>query len=440
MPVDPVRDAAIDVLLRVFEDGLFLDVSLDRTLRRKQLRDRGRRFLTQLVYGTVRHKILCDYVLRGILRQPLEELPAPIRTLLRMGIFQALFTRQVTPPALVHTSVDLAKKRGHIGLARLTNAVLRRAPHDISDVSLPEDPIERLHIQYSIPVWLVDRWHENLGLTETEALCRALTQEASTTARVNTLQTSAQTLLKALQKSNILLEKRTCIAEEITFLQGPPPARSKRFQAGDFMIQDPASMLPAHLMEPQAGEWILDMCAAPGGKTTHIAALTEGRGRVAACDVSLARMQQVRQNALRMNTVGIYPIILDGRYPPFAGKFDRVLLDAPCSGLGTLRRHPDLKYRISEKDISELAFLQQQLLRSAISLCENQGIIVYSVCTFTPEETEGVLASVLATEPVTLEDGPTWMNIWRTNKGTYRTNPAQDGLDGFFLTRLRKQS
>lgn len=440
MPIDPVRDAAIDVLLRVFEDGLFLDVSLDRTLRRKNLRDRGRRFLTQLVYGTVRHKILCDYVLRGVLRQPLEELPAPMRALLRMGVFQALFCRQVTPPALVHTSVDLAKKRGHAGLARLANAVLRRIPHALSEVALPEEPFERLHVQYSMPKWLVERWVKTLGPEETEILCRALTQEAPTTARVNTSQTHPDALVKTLEKGGILAEKRTAIPEEITFVQGPPPARSKRFHAGDFVIQDPASMLPPHLMEPQAGERILDMCAAPGGKTTHIAALTEGQAPIVACDLRPLRIRQIRENAARTNAPHIQMIVADGRNTPFAGQFSRVLVDAPCSGLGTLRRHPDLKYRISEQDISELASLQVQLLRSAIGLCENQGVIVYSVCTFTPEETEQVVTGILATEPVILEDGPKWMDAWRINKGMYRTNPGQDGLDGFFLTRLRKQS
>ncbi|HQE83997.1 MAG TPA: 16S rRNA (cytosine(967)-C(5))-methyltransferase RsmB [Candidatus Hydrogenedentes bacterium] len=440
MPIDPVRNAAIDVLLRVFEQGVFLDVSLDRTLRRKELHERGRRFLTHLVYGTVRHRILCDYVLRGILRQPLEELPAPIRALLRMGIFQSLFCSQVTPPALVHTSVDLARKRGHAGLARLTNAVLRRAPHELSEVTFPEEPLERLHIQYSMPEWLVKRWLDDLGPNETEALCRALTEEAPISARVNTLQINTDSLLKALQKGDIRAEKRTVVPEEITFFRAPALARSKRFQAGDFTVQDPASMLPAHLLEPQPGERILDMCAAPGNKTTHIAALAEGRARLTACDIRLGRIRQIRENMTRLNAPGVHLVAADGRNAPFVGRFDRVLVDAPCSGLGTLRRHPDLKYRLSEADIRELALLQQQLLRSAIVLCENQGVIVYSVCTSTPEETEHVVAAVLATEPVTLEDGPIWMSAWRKSKGTYRTNPVQDGLDGFFLTRLRKQS
>ncbi len=282
MPIDPVRDAAIEALLRVFERGMFLDASLDKTLRRRTLSDRGRRFFTQLVYGTVRHKLLCDHVLRGLLKQPLEDLPAPIRILLRMGIFQALFCRQVTHPALVHTSVDLAKKRGHAGVARLTNAVLRRAPQRLDEVSFPAEPVERLSVEHSIPRWLARRWVAAYGLEDAVALGRACAVEAPVSARVNTLRTRPEAVVDAFRKSGVQVEKRTAVPEEITFTEGPPPARSKRFQEGDFMMQDPASMLPPHLMEPAAGEWILDLCAAPGGKTTHIAALTGGGARIVA--------------------------------------------------------------------------------------------------------------------------------------------------------------
>ena len=440
MPIDPVRDAAIDVLLRVFERGVFLDASLNRTLRRKDLRERGRRFLTQLAYGTVRHKLLCDHVLGALLHQPLEDLPAPIRTLLRMGIFQSLFCNQVTLPALVHTSVDLAKKRGHAGLARLTNAVLRRAPQRIEDVQWPEEPCDRLSIRYSMPHWLVSEWAASMGIDSAETLCHALNVEAPVSVRVNMLRTSPEALATELAKSGVLAEKRTLIPEELTFTKGPPPARSKRFQEGDFLVQDPASMLPPHLLEPKPGEWILDMCAAPGGKTTHLAALTRGEVRIVACDSHPGRLRQIRENCIRMGHHGVAMAAADGRRAPFCGRFDRVLVDAPCSGLGTLRRHPDLKYRISRQDISELSVLQGELLRSAVTLCQNQGVIVYSVCTFAAEETNELVARILETEPVVLEDGPTWMDAWRTNQGTYRTNPVQDGLDGFFLTRLRKRS
>ena len=192
MPVDLVRDAAIDVLLRVFYGDVHLDVSLDKTLRRKNVGDRGRRFLTQLVYGTVRHKRLCDHALQAICTQPLEKLPHPILTILRMAVFQSLFCDQVTTPAMVHTSVDLAKRRGHAGTARLVNAVLRRAPATVEDIKLPDakqDVLGYLGLRYSMPDWLCASWAAQFGADEARALCEASNEVALPTLRVNTQRT-----------------------------------------------------------------------------------------------------------------------------------------------------------------------------------------------------------------------------------------------------------
>ncbi|MCP4644771.1 MAG: 16S rRNA (cytosine(967)-C(5))-methyltransferase RsmB, partial [bacterium] len=176
MPVDAVRDGAIDVILRVFEKNAYLDVSLDKTLRRKKLKERGRRFLTHLAYGTVRHRLLSDHILTPLLHQPLEKLPKPILAVLRMGAFQALFCNQVTFPAMVHTSVDLAKKRGHAGTARLVNAVLKRVPQSLDEVTLPDperEPVRHLSVRYSLPVWLVEQWHADFGADRARAMCEA---------------------------------------------------------------------------------------------------------------------------------------------------------------------------------------------------------------------------------------------------------------------------
>jgi len=283
VPVDPVRDAAIDVLLRVFDRGVFLDTSLDKTLRRKEISDRGRRFLTQLVYGTVRHRLLCDHVLSPLLNQPFDKLPTPILAILRMGVYQALFLSQVTFPAMVHTSVDLAKKRGHAGTARLVNAVLKRVPQSLDDVKFPDpaaQPVEYLRVRYSFPRWMVDGWVREFGFDGAEAIAVASDEQAPTTLRTNTLRTTPEDLSQRLGKLGFAVEKRTAVPEELTLVKGAPPARSKLFQEGLFLVQDPASMLPPHLLEPQEGERVLDMNAAPGGKATHLAQLTGDRASV----------------------------------------------------------------------------------------------------------------------------------------------------------------
>jgi 16S rRNA (cytosine967-C5)-methyltransferase len=441
VPVDRVRDAAIDVLLRVFERGAYLNIALDKTLRRKSFNPRARRFLTLLVYGTVRHKTLCDFILTDRVRQPLDKLPPAILTILRMGVFQALFCRQVTFPAMVHTSVDLAKKRDHLGTARLVNAVLKRAPETLEDAGLPratEDLAQYLRIRYSMPRWLVRRFTEQFG-EEAEAACAALSEEAPTTLRANTLKTSVEELRQRLAKADVVAKKQTPVPEELTVIDGTP-LRTKLFQNGFFFLQDPASMVSPHLMQPEPGERILDLCAAPGGKTTHLAQLAGGKAHVLAMDIHPGKLAQVQDNVERLGTPGVACLCGDGTRPPLAPGFHRVLVDAPCSGLGTLRRHPDLKWHAQSGDPARLGEIQRTLLRSAIELCENAGRIVYSVCTLTPEETDQVVQPFLDEGAVEPEDGPEWLEPWKEGKGRYRMLPHRSPMDGFFLTSLRKRS
>jgi 16S rRNA (cytosine967-C5)-methyltransferase len=443
MPVDVVRDAAVDVLLRVYERGMRVDAALDKTLRRRAFPDRGRRFMTQLAYGTVRHTGLSDHVLRGLCNQPLEQLPMPVWVILRMAVFQSLFCHQVTHPAMVHTSVELVKKRSHAGLARVANAVLRKAPQSVEGLRLPDPataPAAHLAVRHSLPVWLVERWIGEWGLEGATALCRFTDAPAPTSIRVNTRQTNVATLQSRLEKSEILTEKATPIPEELTLLAEAPLHKSKWFQQGQFLIQDPASMLPPHLLEPRAGERVLDLCAAPGGKTTHLAQLAP-EAWVVAADCAPRRLQGIVENVERLGLPPVPLVCAEGQRAPWAaGSFDAVLLDAPCSGLGTLRRHPELKLRIQPEDIDRLAALQGDLLRSALALCKNGGRVVYSVCTFTPQETVDVVQSVLAEGGVGLEDGPEFLEPWKIAPGQYRTANPHPALDGFFLTRLRKLS
>jgi len=440
--IDIVRNAAVDVLLRVFYGGAYLNIALDNAIRKSKPSERGRRFLTQLVYGTVRHKTLCDHVLAGRLHQPLDQLPRPVLAVLRMGVFQALFLDGVTFPAMVHTSVELARYRGHAGMARVANAVLRRVPKTLGEVSLPprdEDFAGHLAVRYSIPEWLVRRWIEEFGEAGAETVCAASNTEGPVTIRVNTMRTSVEAMLGVFNEKEPRAVKRTPVPEELTLLGGLPPARSKRFAEGDFFVQDAASMLPPHLLQPHSGERVLDLSAAPGGKSTHIAQLTGDAAHVFAADIHPRKLGLVCKNAARLGLEHVYPVCGDGRLAPFRGGFDRVLVDAPCSGLGTLRRHPDLKWRIEPGDIERLAALQVELLRSAVDLCKNDGLVVYSVCTFTPAETTGVADAVIQSGNVSPEEGPEWLSQWQISPGQYRILPENEGLDGFYLIRLRKR-
>lgn len=441
MSVDAVRDAAIDVLLRVFEHKAYLSDALDKTLRRKSLGDRGSRFLTQLVYGTVRHLRLCDHVLNRHLKQPISELPPPIRVILRMGVYQALFMDQVTFPAMVHTSVDLAKKRGHAGMARLANAVLKRVPQHIDDVPLPDESrlVRHLGVRHSLPDWLVEKWINELGEETARAVCAASAEQAPTTIRVNTLATTPDLLRQRLEQSDLLVGKTTPVPEELTVVRGSP-LRTKLFQQGQYILQDSASMLPAHLLQPLPGDRVLDMCAAPGGKATHLAQLMNDAGMVVAADLDPQRAGQISENAARLNLKAVRTLCSNGLRSCYAKLFNAVLLDAPCTGLGTLRRHPDLKWRVQPDDAARLANLQRDLLRAAAQLCENGARLVYSVCTITEEETFGIRTYAAALKDFSFDDGPEWLNAWKIAPGTYRTLPESGSMDGFFLMRLRKSS
>ncbi|MFP4172056.1 MAG: 16S rRNA (cytosine(967)-C(5))-methyltransferase RsmB [Candidatus Hydrogenedentota bacterium] len=444
MAADPVRDAAIDVLLRVYTRGAYLKEALDKSLRRRNLSDRGRRFLTQLVYGAVRHRLLCGHILQRLLHQPLEELPVPIRLVLEMGVYQALFCDNVTFPAMVHTSVELAKKRGHAGTAKLANAVLKKVPESLDDVALPSrdhEWREYLSVRYSLPLWMVQLWERDAAQGgELEALCQAMNEVAPVTVRTNTARITPRDLMAAFEKADCAPGKRTPVPEEITLESGLPPARSKRFAEGAYLIQDPASMLAAHLMEPERGERLLDLCAAPGGKTTHLAQLTESGAFIVALDNQPRKLARIRENQERLGLGGIRLICADAAHPPLEAPFDRVLLDAPCSGMGAMRRHPELKWRLDPEVSKRMGRLQTELLRSAVRRCKTGGRIVYSVCTFTSDETLHVVAPLCEEGLVEPEDGPQWLEQWRKEEGTYQTRPNRDGLDAFCLIRLRKVS
>ncbi len=444
MPVDQVRDRAVSALLRVLENDSHIDVTVDRTLRRGKLSPRGGRFLTHLVYGVVRHKLLCDHVLSAICDQPLDKIPAPVLMVLRMGVFQAFFCNNVTKPALVHTGVDLARRRGNIGLAKMTNAVLRRIPDTLDAVQLPDrekDFVNYLRVRYSMPRWMVRLWLELYGNEDAERFCAACNEPAPTVIRVNTLRTDIETLSQRLLTAGFATKPvRDCDDALLVSNEGDL-LKSKLFRDGYFMFQDPASMLAARLTTPQPGEHILDMCAAPGGKTTHIAALTGGKARLIALERHCWRIARIHENCARMGIPNVTTVCGDGLAPPFAdAMFDRVLLDAPCSGLGTLRRHPEIKWRTTPETPGQMAAAQVALLRKAVQLCKNGGLIVYSVCTLTRQETLDVISEATSDGHCVLEDAPEQFNTWKTAQGQYQTNPLAAAWDGFFLTRFRKRS
>ncbi|MCX8065629.1 MAG: 16S rRNA (cytosine(967)-C(5))-methyltransferase RsmB [Candidatus Hydrogenedentes bacterium] len=440
--VDLVRAGVINTLLRWEDTKLPIDECISKTLKRKGFSTKGRRFFANLIYGTLRNLYFLDYIISKYSFKPLETLPKPIQYILRIAVYQLFFCTQVTRPASVHTSVELARAFGHIGLAKLVNAILRNIPEKLEEIPLPnreEDEYQFLSIKYSIPVWILREYEKNFGKKTLEEFCIATTEVPFMAVRTNTTLISREELQKRLSKIGIETQHLTPIPEELSL----PPTylliECPLFKQGLYTIQDPASMMCGHALQPKPYEKIADICSAPGTKATHIAELTSSTAKVYALDINSKRILRIKENIRRLKLKNIFTLVADGTSLPFQDEtFDKVILDAPCSGLGTIRRNPDLKYNASKESVIRLAILQKKLLGEAIRICRKGGIIVYSVCTFTEEETRKVVESFINHNKVLPIDGPELLEQWKIGTGTYQTLPTKNLLDGFFLTILQK--
>lgn len=430
------------VLSRV-EAGAFANLTLHNTLAQAGLPPADAGLATELTLGTLRHLRRVDWTLEGALRDPLDDLPVPIRQILRTGAYQLLFLSRVPAHAAVHEAVDLARHRGHPGTARLVNAVLRRIAAE-GERPLPDpaaDPVARLAVEFSHPAWLVARWVRRRGADGAAALCGANNAPAPGFVRVNAVRQSVDGVTRQLAASGAVVTP-TVLPEGLA-VAGSFDERHQLVTQGVLTVQDLGAMLVTHALDPQPGETVIDACAAPGGKTTHIAERMGNRGRVIACDVHAGKIQTVARRAEVMGLGIIETRHLDARQlgAGAVGQADRVLIDAPCTGLGVVRRRPEIKWRVQEGDLPELARLQGSLLHGVCGAVRPGGVLVYSVCTTEPEEGPDVVAGFLrdhgefALDPLPLPDA---VNPHTQEVGTAMLLPHLHGTDGFFIARMRR--
>ncbi len=436
------REIALRIINEVQNNGAYANIALAKELTRHSLTDQDRRFVTELVYGTVKAGETLDWMLSIYVARPLSKIPPVIRNVLRMGIYQLLFMDKVPASAACNQAAELAKTYGHAGTVKFVNGVLRtiaRQPERIVYPDEKKEPALFLARKYCHPLWIVERWLKRLGREAVEELCRINNVTPTLTVRTNTLKNSREELLLRLTEEGVSAEASPSVSEGIVIHTHPALSSLASLKEGRFQVQDESSMRVAHWLQPQPGELILDVCAAPGGKATHIATLMENTGRVVALDIHEHKLELIRQNAERLGLSNLEAMLqdactVDSIFPSLA---DRVLVDAPCSGFGVLRRRADARWRKKPEMLQELPGLQRRILSSAAACVKPGGILVYSTCTTEEEENQAVIDWFLAQHtdftlaplPDDVSQTPGMLQLW----------PQEDDSDGFFICRMRRK-
>ena len=443
-PVSSARVEALRILCRVEEDRAFADLALEAALERAKLPARDRALTTEIVYGTLRWQRRLDWILAPHSRRRLDRLDPWVRNLLRLTAYQLQFLSKVPTYAAVNDAVALAKRRAHGEVAPFLNAVLRSLTRSGGSLPPPpEDRAEDLATRLSFPSWLAHRWAQRFGLDEAERLMTALDERPEVTIRANLLKCTRAQLAQRLSEEEEVACSATIFAPEGLALEEPGPAfRFKAFKEGWFTVQDEASILVGHLLGPKPGETVADVCAAPGTKATHLAALMRNSGTVAAMDPHAARLKLVSQAAARLGVtiVECHGGSAEALAPRFKDRFDRVLVDAPCSNLGVVRRHPDVKWRRTEADLPRLAERQRAILDAAASMGRPGGTLVFATCSLEPEENEGIVLPFLEAHADWRLDPPAEAEfpIPFEPPGVLRCLPHKHGTDGFTAFRLTR--
>lgn len=440
------RQLAFLALQDVYHNKAYTDIALDRVLKPTKINKADRGLTSELVYGIVRRKRTLDTLIDSLGTKKANQQPPKLRTILHLGLYQLRYLNQIPDSAAVNTSVELAKQNSLGKLTGVVNGILRkylRLAIDNDPLVLPANSIQRLGILHSFPDWIVETYLQQLEESEVDRLFDWFNRSPSLDLRVNILKTSVETVEKALSEANISTSRLPHLSQALR-LTGSAGAIQKLpgYQDGWWSVQDSSAQLVTHLLAPQPGETVIDACAAPGGKTTHIAELMEDSGQIIACDRDAKRLKKVRANAQRLNLKSIQTRggdILE--LTEFGEKSDRVLLDAPCSGLGTLHKRPDIRWRQTADNIQELSQLQIDLLNKVATWIKPNGILVYATCTLNPLENEQVIQSFLNQHTHWTIEVPAHLQAsdFITPEGWFKIFPQRYNMDGFFMVRLKQK-
>ncbi len=455
--------------LRDVHKGAYADVAIDRALHKATLSRSDRNLVTELVYGSVRRLRSLDTLIDQLGKKKANQQNPDLRTILHLGLYQLRYLDNISAATAVNSTVELAKTNSFAALTGVVNGILRqyiRLKEESDPLQLPENPVERLGIFYSFPNWIIEAWLAQLGFAETEQLCAAMNQTPSIDLRVNILQTSIEEVEAEMQSAGVTVNRINFknplpvheegaegeVSNQEDKISVPQALRLSGkigaiqelpgFTEGWWTIQDSSAQLVSYLLDPQPGEVVIDACAAPGGKTTHIAELMGDVGKVWGCDRTPSRLKKLKENAQRLNLKSIQICTGDSRdLPQFTNKCDRALLDAPCSGLGTLNRRADARWRQTPETVRELSTLQAQLLDHAATWVKPGGILVYATCTVHSPENEDIIQAFLDTHSNWQIDPPLTnspLANFAAPEGWIKVLPHRHQMDGFFMVRLKQ--
>jgi 16S rRNA (cytosine967-C5)-methyltransferase len=436
--VSPARACALEVVRRVFEQGAYADRALAAAAAGLEQRDRA--LATQIAYGTVQRRDTLDYVASQLVRRPLRTLEPVVLAALRTGLFQILYMDGIPPHAAVDETVELTKRHS-LGGAGFVNAVLRRGTQRgrrLLEKLSDRDPAAAA-VMHSIPQWLAELWWHELGPEQARSLMRRINQPPESALRINLLVGSVAHVIAQLPVAT----RPAPELPEGVVLEGPFDVEgAELWRRGAIMAQSRASMLVARVLAPTPGGRVLDLCAAPGGKTTHLAALMEDRGEIVAIERHPGRARALEETCRRMRAGCVRVAVQDGTSLQLPGRFDHVLLDPPCSGLGTLQSRPDRRWRATPESIAELTSLQARLLEAGAAVTSPGGSLVYSVCTISRSESEELIDGFVQAHREWAADDlgaafPQWS--YQRNARYLQLLPDRHRTDGFFIARLRRE-
>lgn len=441
------REIGADIFYEVTEQGAYANLSLHKSLSAcKDQRDRA--YITNLVYGTLRKLTPIDYQLKQLLKKPVKQKDIYLRSLLRLGVYELLYTA-AKPHAVVNELVTIGKKRGNEGWGKMINGVLRNLLRSKETLSWPNFATETERVAFfaSIPAWVSQLWLAEKGEDTAMRLLKALDLTRPPVLRVNTLKTDRGALSALLEKEGVFTDEGILSDDALRLKSGVDISRLFLFDQGTFTVQEESSQLAAKVLAPKAGDTVLDMCAAPGGKTTHMAQLMENQGKIFASDVYDHKIKLIEENAKRLGITIIDAVKKDALLwgNDATAQFDAILLDAPCSGLGVLNRRLDSRFRKEAADVTALASLQKELLSSAYRALRTGGRMVYSTCTISDAENKENAAWFLKTYPdmkpvsfAGLIPNLTEDEKSRAEKGFLELLPFVHQTDGFFISLFEK--